>query len=252
VHPRLSLVLASIVITAAPLLAAPTAPPTDFTLSAPSNIPGATLPPGPYTIRVLNRLSDRIILRVDAPGGTLHSTFIGISNSQIAKPSTAGPVRWSTPSNGATYLKGWYFPGTSSVVEFVYPKAEALSIASSNPSKVPAIDPASEGKVADSSLSQNDMQLLTLWLLSFHPVQSGDPAVSAERYQPVSASRQRPVIAALPHTAGNQPLIWLIALFSLLAATLLRIVRLRRRPSSLRDQATASGLRSSHVEPRLL
>jgi hypothetical protein len=229
---KFSICLASLVLTAVPLLAAPATTPNDFTLSTQSNIPGATLQPGAYTIRVLNRLSDRIILRVDSQNNTLHSTFIGIPNHQIEKPSTTGPVKWSSPSHGAAYLKGWYFPGMPSVVEFVYPKAEALAIASANPAKVPAIDPASEGKVADNTLSQDDMQLLTLWLLSFHPVQSGDPAVKAERYQPTAPAKQPPVIAALPHTAGNQPWLWIVGLFSLLAAITLRLAQLRRRPSS--------------------
>jgi hypothetical protein len=221
---------AAIILVAAPLLAAggPATPPTNFTISSPSNIPGATLQPGPYTIRVVNRLSDRIILRIDSPSANLHSTFIGIPNKQIEKPSTAGPVRWSTSVNGAVYLKGWYFPGTSSVVEFVYPKADALAIASSNPSSVPAIDPASEGKVADNTLSQSDMQLLTLWLLSVEQVQGTGqpPAVKAQRYQPTAVAKlQKPVIPTLPHTASLLPLVWLIGLFSILAATSLRFAR---------------------------
>jgi hypothetical protein len=227
---------AAIILAAAPLLAAgPATPSTDFTISSSSNIPGATLQPGSYTIRVVNRLSDRVILRIDSPSANLHSTFIGIPNKQIEKPSTTGPVRWSTSVNGAVYLKGWYFPGTSSVVEFVYPKADALAIASSNPSKVPAIDPASEGKIDDNTLSQSDMQLLTLWLLSVEQVKgaSQPPAVKAERYQSNAVAKvQRPVIPTLPHTASLLPLIWLIGLISILAATSLRLLRSLRRPAA--------------------
>jgi len=91
---------------------------------------------------------------------------------------------------------------------------------------VPAVDPASEGKVADSTLSQDDMQLLTLWLLSLEQVGPSDaanakPGIKAERYTQV-ASVQKPVIKALPHTASRVPLVWLVGFCSLIAAIMLR------------------------------
>jgi hypothetical protein len=209
--------------------AGPATPAADFTISNPSHIPGATLEPGSYTIHVVNRLSDRVILKVDSVKGDVHSTFLGIPNSGIQKPAASGPVKWANPADGSQYLKGWYFAGSSSVVEFVYPKAEAVAIATSNPAKVPAVDPASEGKVTDNTLSQDDMQLLTLWLLSLEqvgPSGTGDaakPGIKAERYAQV-ASVQKPVIKALPHTAGRVPLVWLLGFCSLIAAALLRLI----------------------------
>jgi hypothetical protein len=209
----------------------------DFTISNPSHIPGATLEPGTYTIHVVNRLSDRVILKVDSTKGDLHSTFLGIPNSEIQKPASSGPVKWANPADGSQYLKGWYFPGSASVVEFVYPKAEAVAIAMSNPSKVPAVDPASEGKVTDNTLSQNDMQLLTLWLLSLQQVGPSDaaeakPGIKAERYTQV-ASVQKPVIKALPHTASMVPFVWLAGFCSLIAAAMLRWIASQRRFSAL-------------------
>ena len=80
------------------------------------------------------------------------------------------------------------------MVEFVYPKAEAVAIAKSNQSKVPAIDPASEGKVADKSLSKDDMEVVTLWLLSSTTVGPNDttPAIKAEKYQQVASNEPPP------------------------------------------------------------
>jgi hypothetical protein len=208
--------------------AGPGNPASDFTISNPSHIPGATLEPGTYTIHIVNRLSDRVILKVDSVKGDLHSTFLGIPNSDIQKPVSSGPVKWANPADGSQYLKGWYFPGSSSVVEFFYPKAEAVAIAMSNPSKVPAVDPASEGKVTDNTLSQDDMQLLTLWLLSLQQVGPSDsaaaakPGIKAERYTQV-ASVQKPVVKALPHTASMIPLVWLMGFCSLIAAVMLRL-----------------------------
>ncbi|MBB5338913.1 hypothetical protein [Tunturiibacter gelidoferens] len=211
----------------------------DFTISNPSHIPGATLEPGSYTIHIVNRLSDRVILKVDSVKGDVHSTFLGIPNSEIQKPAASGPVKWANPADGSLYLKGWYFAGSSSVVEFVYPKAEAVAIATSNPAKVPAVDPASEGKVTDNTLSQDDMQLLTLWLLSLEQVSgTGDaakPGIKAERYTQV-ASVQKPVIKALPHTASPVPLVWLLSYCSLIAAALLRLIASQSRVFGLNQK----------------
>jgi hypothetical protein len=199
----------------------------EFTVPSPLKIPGATLQPGSYSIHVLNRLSDRIILKVDAADGSVQSEFIGLPNSSISKPASAGAVKWANPADGNTYVKGWYFPGALSVVEFVYPKAEAVAIATANPAKVPAVDPESEGKVSDKTLSQSDMQLLTLWLLSLQQVGSEDHAgsIKAERYEQIASVSHKPVIAALPHTASQMPLVWLVGLSSLLGAVILSGMR---------------------------
>jgi hypothetical protein len=213
----------------------PAASTANFTLSSPSRIPGSTLEPGSYSIHVVNRLSDRVILTVDGADGGARATFLGIPNSRIERPSSSGPVRWANPVEGVEYLKGWYFPGFASVVEFVYPKAEAVAIATANPAKVPAIDPASEGKASDNTLSKNDMQLLTLWLLSFQQVgpensASGNSSgIKAERYQQTASVARKPVVAALPHTASRMPLLWLATLCALCAAVLLRVLEMRRR-----------------------
>jgi hypothetical protein len=213
------------------LWAASPATPTDFTISNPSHIPGATLQPGSYSIHVVNRLSDRVILKVDAANGSVHSMFIGIPNDKIEKPAGSGAVKWANSPDGTTYIKGWYFPGSLSVVEFVYPKADAVALATSNPSKVPAVDPASEGKVTDNTLSQDDMQLLTLWLLSLEEIGPGSaPSIKAARYETASVS-QKPAIKSLPHTASWLPWVWLTGLCLLIAAGTLRIAALQNATS---------------------
>jgi hypothetical protein len=214
------------VATAGPIWAGPPASAAaDFTISNPSGVPGTTLEPGSYSISVVNHLSDRMILKVDSATGGVQATFLGVPNAHIDKPKSSGPVRWANPADGKQYLKGWYFPGAATVVEFVYPKAEAVAIATANPAKVPAIDPASEGKVTDNTLSKEDMQMLTLWMLTFEEVGPGNEkaGIKAERYQTVASVSHKPVIAALPHTGSQMPLLWLAGLGSLMMAGVLRV-----------------------------
>ena len=223
-----------------------------FTVTEQTKVPGLTLKPGTYSIRVVDHLSDRLIVRVDGTQGDAHSTFLGIQNGKITKPSSSGPVVWTKSPKGGTILRGFEFPGGGSVVEFVYPKAEAVSIATVNDSKVPAIDPASEGKVADKGLSKDDLEVVTLWLLSSTTVGPNDskPAIAAEKYvappsnqvasagpapemggasapqaAPAPVRKAKPVIAKLPHTASVMPLVWMLGAFCLIGAALLRVFR---------------------------
>ena len=210
-------------------LAAPPTEPQTFHVATQTKVPGMTLKPGNYSIRVVDKLSDRVIVRIDGANGGDHTTFIGISNPSIAKPSGPGIVPWTGSSDNSSYARGWFFPSSASVIEFVYPKAEAVKIAQQTDTKVPAIDPASEGRVADKNLSKDDMELVTLWLLSSTEVgaNSSGPAIKAERFQQVASVRPpRPAIAALPHTASEQPVIWMMGGLALLGA--LGMGRLRR------------------------
>ena len=172
----------------------PTGATANFTVTQQTRVPGDVLKPGDYTIRVVDHLSDRLIVRVDSVNGKTHSTFLGLQDASVNKPSAPGVVTWENASQKTTYLKGFLFPNMNSVVEFVYPKADAVAIAKSNQSKVPAIDPASEGKVADKSLSKDDMEVVTLWLLSATTVGPNDaaPAIKAEKYQQVASNEPPP------------------------------------------------------------
>jgi len=196
-------------------------PASNITLSTRSEVPGMTLQAGSYSIRVIGKLSDRVILKVDAGSGKTSVDFIGIPNRAIK--GSPGIIYWNQAIEGTTYLRGWVPPGSSSMIEFVYPKDEAVSIAKVNQAKVPAIDPASEGRNVDPTLSTEDMRLVTLWLLSSTRVGPSDsePSIKAERYQTTLYGQPKPALAALPHTASSLPIILVASLLSFAMAILL-------------------------------
>ncbi len=234
-----------------------------LTISDDTQVPGKTLKPGDYTIRIVDHLSDRMIVRVER-NGKMQSTFLAVPSSGLTK-SGGGPITLGSGANAKSALRGFAFPN-GTVAEFVYPKAEAVGLAKANDTKIPAIDPASQGMKGNPSLSPTDREMVTLWLLSPTPVGPDAAAgIKAERYQspqvasasvpaaprkqaPVStvahasqpaqsevasaapaAPRTRPAMKALPHTAGIMPLVWLAGLFSLLGAVLLTGRRLTAR-----------------------
>ncbi len=201
-----------------------------FTVSEPTQVPGLTLQPGTYTIRVVDHLSERYVVRIDGPKGSVHSTFLALADPATPKPASPGQALWQSAPSGKAYMRGWLFPGESDVLEFVYPKSDAVAIAKSNNAKVPAIDPVSEGRPPTlKGLSKSDLELVTLWLLSSTQVGPGDSAagIQAERYPEVAqATPHKPGISRLPQTASYLPWIGLLGSFSLAMALFLRFTLL--------------------------
>ena len=177
---------------------------TNFTVDAKTTIPGAVLPPGLYTISVIEHLTDRVILQVSDKNGKIQSTFLGLTNSSLTSAGQ-GPVPWG---GKLTALRGFTFPGASPV-EFVYPKAQAVAIAKGNSDKVLAIDPASDNlSITHDKLSTQDMQIVTLWTLKSTRVgPDSEPAIEAARYQvppaPTPATAAPPLVASLAPTPGR-------------------------------------------------
>lgn len=194
-----------------------------FAVSSPTLVPGATLSPGTYSIRVLDHLSDRMIVEINGPN-KVHTMFLGLPNAFTPKSRpSSGKIDWNKGPDGKAALRGFSFP-SGRVVEFVYPKATAVSLAKLNTSQVPAIDPASEGRPTGEGLSKDDMQMVTLWMLSSTEVGPNDtaPTIKAEKYKQMASLHQKPPVARLPQTASYLPLIWLLAAFSLFGAAALR------------------------------
>jgi LPXTG-motif cell wall-anchored protein len=199
-----------------------------FTVSEATQVPGQTLDPGAYSIHIVDHLSERYVVRVDDLKDNTHSTFLAIANPAIPKPASSGKVMWQDAPGGKEYMRGWLFKGEPSVLEFVFPKDEAVDIAKSNEAKVPAIDPASEGRpAAIKGLSQSDLELVNLWLLSSTHVGPGDAAgtIQAEHYKQIASASQKPKIGKLPQTGSNLPWIGLTAALSLMAALFMRFYR---------------------------
>lgn len=208
-----------------------------FNVSQPTLIPGKTLQPGSYSIKIVDHLQDRFLVGVDGKDGGLHALFIAVPSKAIKKGGSTGVILWSSAADGKMAARGFDF-GKSKTLEFVYPKDDAISLAKANGIAVLAVDPASEGKAPElSQLSNDDMQMVTLWTLTPERVGAGaDAKISAAKYQgPVNQSTgDAPQQVAkveshagagktLPHTASELPLILLAGLVTAFAAGWLRL-----------------------------
>ncbi|HLI78104.1 MAG TPA: hypothetical protein VKV02_14255 [Acidobacteriaceae bacterium] len=207
---RVLSVLFSLICLPATMVAAPLDPavpsePEQFQVAQKTEVPNTTLSPGSYTIRILDHLRDRVILQVSDKTNRVESTFLAIPASTMAN-APVGPIRYSTGPKGKAALKGFAFPG-GVAVEFVYPKNDAVSIAQANSTRVMAIDPASEGRVAAPKLNQNDMQMITLWMLEPSRVGANDAksaGITAAKYQAPQTAPPAPVQTAQAEPAPPQ------------------------------------------------
>ena len=182
---------------------------TQLTLAQDTQVPGKTLKSGDYTIRIVDHLSDRMIIRVEK-NGKMQATFLAVPSSGLGRTGS-GAIPLDKGAGAKSALRGFAFPN-GTTAEFVYPKLEAVGLAKANDTKIPAIDPASQGMKGNPSLSPTDREMVTLWLLS--PTTVGPDAaagIKAERYQqqvasvtppagvsPASAPRRQPIATAAP------------------------------------------------------
>jgi hypothetical protein len=155
----------------------------NFSVTKTTEIPGSTLKPGDYTIKIVDQLSDRMIVRIDKADGNQHAIFLGVPHAAFGGVSGAGVADWKIGAEGTPALRGFQF-ANGSTVEFVYPKAEAATIATKNAASVVAIDPDSEGRPKLTKMSDDDIKVVTLWMLSLTtaPPNSKGPALLAQRY----------------------------------------------------------------------
>ena len=186
-----------------------TAPSAQLQLSQATQAPGVLLGRGSYSIRLADRLQDRFIIQVRKSGSDTFTSLLAYPNPSLRNASS-GPITFASGLKGKTTLRGYAFPG-GPVVEFIYPKSDAVDLAKNNNVRVMAVDTASEGKVELPNLTQTDMSEVTLWMLTPTPVDpaTAKPGIQAARYQPGTsvspASASAPSPASLAPVPPSQP-----------------------------------------------
>jgi LPXTG-motif cell wall-anchored protein len=231
---------------------APTKP-YNFSVDSDTQTPDGVLKPGSYTIRIADHLADRMVIEVHGTDRHVDEKFIGVpAKNFTAAGATDGPTV-VTGAKGKSALRGFTF-GRGNVVEFVYPKNDAVALAKTNQTTVLAIDPSSEGIPETKNLSADDLKIVTLWMLTPTPVGPDDKAgIKAAKYEapapvapvevasasaparpgqdsasPSRADARPPVIHRLPKTGSDLPLLAIAGFCSLGLAVLLRFSTMRK------------------------
>ena len=110
---------------------------TFFTFSQSVELPGKTLPAGTYFFQLADSPSNRHIVKVMSQDRKeLHATLLAIPYYSNERPADKPQVRFmETPAqaaNGAAStnaIKIWFYPGNTTGHEFIYPRSQAMRIA---------------------------------------------------------------------------------------------------------------------------
>jgi hypothetical protein len=242
---------------------------TFFTFSQAVELPKTTLPAGTYFFQLMDSSSNRHIVKVMSQDRKqLHATLLAIPFYSNDRPSDDPQVRFmETPATasggaaGSNAIKIWFYPGNSVGHEFIYPRSQAMQIASRTGQSVLTTKSDAEVSetVADADLTRIDPNgvdseaNLTAQAspengaaqptASSEPepapapqreqvgaITGGDRAPAAERTdEPARADEparsEEPARTDLPATAGALPLLALIGIGALLGSRMLRKAR---------------------------
>lgn len=236
--------------------------PVNFTVQKRTQIPGEVLKPGTYTIHVVDHIRDRIVVEVDGAGGKDHKLFLAVpTQTGLVGPVAweKGPAG-TTAMKGFNFPDGmaveFVYP-KATAVELA--KANDAPVVAVDP------DSEGKPEVAKMSADDRRIVSLWLLSLTKTGPDDKTPAIAAKHYEPSEAQqgtearntsqpasapaatppanetasvseppaprpayhapKRKPVVAVLPHTASNVPLIGLAGIGALLLGGLLMLRR---------------------------
>ncbi len=156
-----------------------------ITVSEKMQIPGASLKPGSYNLSVEDRLADRAIVRIsNLQDPNEHYLILAVPNSKLTATGSNHLLYFKATTDGQQSLKAWQCASCAAPLEVVYPKLEAVKITDDSTEPVLAVDPSYDK--LPSTLSADDMKVVTLWLLSPERITADNvgQGVKAAKYSP--------------------------------------------------------------------
>lgn len=114
---------------------------THVTFSGPVSLPGTTLPAGTYVFRLADSPANRNIVQIfEKDRSKLITTVLAVA-AERPQPEGDPVISFKeTPSDRPPAVRYWYYAGEKSGNEFIYPKAQAMMIASASGESVTAFD----------------------------------------------------------------------------------------------------------------
>jgi hypothetical protein len=218
---------------------------TKINVNEPVRLPGITLQPGDYSMKLLEDSGNRHVVEVRDADGKGLAIILALPNYRLVPKDKTVLTYWETPAGQPRAIRAWFFPGDNFGQEFVYPKTEADQIATYVHAPVVTMpDNSKDLKTAELKESDN-----TPYTLQNHtennpapatvaqaepqpaapvpaptPVQQPEPQVIAQATPPPApaldetpAPASQPTPATLPQTGSDLPLVGLMGGLSLAA-----------------------------------
>jgi hypothetical protein len=205
---------------------------TVLTVSQPVMIPGKTLAPGKYVVKLVDSLSDRHIVQfTNEREDEVITTVLAIPNYRLRPTSKTQFEWWETPVGNPPAIRAWFYPGDNFGQEFAYPKGLSAQFAKTAQAPAPTVETQKPEELAKAPVQVVE----PTGVVAAPPPQTYTPPKS----EPVQVAEARPepapVAAApepapaprveeppMPDTASPYPLIALAGLAALAAGLLIR------------------------------
>jgi hypothetical protein len=228
---------------------------TKITFREPVQVPGKVLDPGTYVFRLMESQANRHIVQIFNEDHTsLITTVLAIPNQRLEPTGKTVLMYDERPADQPVALAAWFYPGDNMGQEFVYPKSEAAELSRLNKREVPSTESdeaypggKSEERSAAYSAEQSTPTQQTETTQP-EPTPAPQPSTSTAESTPTPAPTPAPETNTtptpapetraqsappanppttyerkLPQTASALPLVGLLSLTLLGAATLLRL-----------------------------
>jgi hypothetical protein len=205
---------------------------TYLTFSAPVSLPGVTLPAGEYLFRLADSMSNRHIIQVrDRDMTKVYATLLAV-RAERARPADETVVTFrEAPANTPPAVRYWYYPGDTTGHEFVYPKSQAMLIASASGESVLAADAEGSDYEAMRSAQITRVEPGAEATAARESARADATVESTEARAQVDTTADAGAVGTsgrartLPQTASQVPLVGLIGLLALAGAVATRAVR---------------------------
>ena len=187
---------------------------TSITFSQPVEVPGVgqhVLPAGTYVFKLMNSDSNRHIVQIfNADESQVLTTILAIPNYRLKATGKTVVTFHEAPAGQPESIKAWFYPGEEWGEHFVYEKTRAVQLAQetneavlSTPVAVASVEDLKSAPVEAVSPTGDTVDTATV--VEAPPVAAAEPAAAPA---PV-------MMASLPKTASNLPLIGLVGLLML-------------------------------------
>lgn len=212
---------------------------TFFTFSQAVELPKTTLPAGTYFFQLMDSQSNRHIVKVMSQDRKqLLATLMAIPYYSNDRPSDEPQVRFlETPAaNGVAAtnaIKIWFYPGTSTGHEFIWPRDKAVQLAKAT--GVSVLTTKTEDESSELSRIEGDgieavepevsVQASASTQPEPEPVREQVGALATPPAEPAPTPERTAPRSDLPATAGVLPLLALIGLGSIVGSRMVRRAR---------------------------
>ena len=144
---------------------------THLTVHEPIAVPGATLQPGEYVVKLVDSPANRHIVRfMNADQTEVIATVLAVPNKRMRPTGETELGFYETPAGEPVALRAWFYPGDTFGQEFVYPEKQARRIAGQTKRHVPATDDGIEVTIREKKVAPDAAPSRTFETTSIYAV----------------------------------------------------------------------------------